>query len=266
MKARTLILIGALVFIWTLLMNAPAGSLYAWFAPKASAVQLYGLEGSLDQGKLQSLGLNGRPLLQNLRWQFQPWWLPLLRASFHVEGGSQDLNLKGRVALVFGGLNLASTQGGGGIKALAAVAGFPFVPVDGQASFNIDSLKLRDGFPASASGTAELHGLAFTLGKDPMPLGDFKITISTQPPPAGTSGKDSIKLVIETLSGPLDASGEVHIQADRSYDYDIQVKAKDNADPNLRSMLQGGGLGQPDTRGYYHLRNRGNLPGAPPGT
>ncbi len=263
MKARTLILIGVLVFVWTLLLNAPAGTLYAWFAPKASAVQLYGLEGSLEQGKVQTLGINGRPLLQNLRWDFQPWWLPLLRASFHVDGGSQELSLKGRVALVFGGINIGGAQGAGGVKALAAVAGFPFVPVDGQARFDIDSLKLRQGFPTAVSGTVELHSLAFTLGKDPMPLGDFKATLSTQPPAAGTSGNDSIKVVIETLSGPLDASGEVHLQADRSYDYDLQVKAKDNADPNLRNMLQAGGLGQPDTRGYYHLRNRGSLPGPP---
>lgn len=260
MKARTLILIGVLVFAWTLLLTAPAANLYAWFAPKAAAVQLYGLEGSLDQGKVQTVGINGRPLLQNLRWDFQPWWLPLLRASFHVDGGGQDLNLKGRVALVFGGVNIASAQGGGGVKALAAIAGFPFVPIDGQARFDIGSLKLRKGFPTSVAGTAELHSLASTLGKDPLPLGDFKATLSNQPPPAGTSGNDSIKIVIETLGGPLDASGEVHVLADRSYDYDLQVKAKDNADPNLRNMLQGGSLGQPDTRGYYHLRNRGTLP------
>ena len=259
MKTRTLILIGAVVFVWTLLLNAPAAILYAWFAPKASQVQLYGLEGSLDEGKVQTLGLNGRPLLQNLRWSFQPWWLPLLRAGFHVDGGNQDLNLKGRVALVFGGVNIAATQGTGGVKALAGAAGFPFVPVDGQARFDIDSLKLRKGFPQSVSGTLELHSLAFTLGKDPLALGDFKATLSTQPPPAGTNGSNSIKAVIETLSGPIDASGEMHLQADRSYDYDLQLKAKDNADPNLRNLLQAGGLGQPDTRGYYHLRNRGNL-------
>ena len=91
--------------------------------------------------------------------------------------------------------------------------------------------------------------------------GDFKATLSTVPAAAGTSGPPSIKVVIETLGGPLDAGGEVHLQADRSYDYDLQLKAKDNADPNLRNLLQSGGLGQPDTRGYYHLRNRGQLPG-----
>jgi len=259
-KIRTLVLIGAAVFLWTLLLHAPAATLYTWFAPKASPVQLYGMEGGIGEGKLQSLALNGRVLLQNLRWSFQPWWLPLLRASFHLEGGNQDLNLNGRAAFVIGGINLSSLHGGAGVKGLLGLAGFPFLPADGLARFDIDSLKLRHGFPAAAAGTVELHSLSFALGQ-PMPLGDFKATISTAPPPAGTSAPPSIKVVIETLGGPLDATGEVHLQADRSYDYDLQVKAKDNADPNLRNMLQAGGLGQPDTRGYYHLRNRGQLPG-----
>ena len=260
MKIRNLVLIGAAAFVWTLLLHAPAATLYAWLAPGASPVQLYGAEGGIGEGRLQSLALNGRILIQNLRWSFQPWWLPLLRASFHVEGGTPDLNLKGRAAFVIGGIDLSSLHGSAGVKGLLGVAGFPFLPADGQARFDFDSLKLRHGFPAAASGTAELRSLSFALGQ-PMLLGDFRATISTVPAPAGTSGPPSIKVVVETLGGPLDASGEVHLQADRSYDYDLQVKAKDNADPNLRNLLQAGGLGQPDTRGYYHLRNRGQLPG-----
>jgi hypothetical protein len=259
-KIRTLILIGTAVFLWTLLLHAPAAVLYAWFAPKAAPVQVYGIEGGVGEGRLQSLALNGRTLIQNLRWSFQPWWLPLLRASFHLDGGNQDLNLKGRAAFVIGGINLSSLQGSAGVKSLLGLGGFPFLPADGLARFDIDSLKLRHGFPAAVSGTAELHSLSFAMGQ-PMPLGDFKATLSTVPAAAGTSGPPSIKVVIETLGGPLDAGGEVHLQADRSYDYDLQLKAKDNADPNLRNLLQSGGLGQPDTRGYYHLRNRGQLPG-----
>lgn len=257
MKRRNLVLAGVLVFAWTLLMHAPAANLYGWFAPKGAQLQLYGLDGELAEGRAQALGLNGRPILQSLHWRFQPWWLPLLRAAFQVSGGGGDLGVDGRVSLVFGGVNLANTRLTGGIKALLAAAGFPFVPIDGQARLDLDSLKLRQGFPQSASGSAEVHGLAWALGKAPMPLGDFKAVISTERPTTGTSGVDTIKLVISTLSGPLDASGEVHLLADRNYDYDLQVKARDNADPTLRNLLQT--LGQPDVSGYYHLRNRGKL-------
>ena len=179
MKRSRLILIGVLVFAWTLLMHAPAANLYGWFAPKGAQAQLYGLDGDLADGRAEALGLNGRPILQNLRWSFQPWWLPLLRAAFHVSGGGSDLNLDGRVALVFGGINLGNTRLTGGIKPLLGMAGFPFVPIDGQARIDLDSLKLRQGFPQSASGSAAIHGLAWALGKAPMPLGDFKAVIST---------------------------------------------------------------------------------------
>jgi general secretion pathway protein N len=257
MKARTIVVIGVLVFLWSLLMHAPAASLYGWLSPPGAPVQLSGIDGDLDQGKLQSLALNGRPLLQNLRWSFQPWWLPLLRLSFHVDGGTPDLGFSGRAARTLGGIDLSGVQLQGGMKSLLGVAGMPFVPMDGRIQLDLHGLKLRNNFPSAADGTLEAHGLAWSLGQNPMPLGDFKATLSTVGPPAGTSGPDSIKAVIATLSGPLDASGEVHLQADHGYDYDLQVKAKDNADPNLSNMLQS--LGQPDTNGYYHLRNRGKL-------
>ena len=261
MKIRTLILIGGLVFAWTLLVHAPIAVLYGWFAPKATPVQLYGLDGSLDEGRVQSLSLNGRPLLQKLNWTFQPWWLPLLRASFHIEGGGADLNLKGRAAFVIGGINLSSAQGSGSVKGIAGLAGFPFLPADGLARFDIASLKLRKGFPTDVDGTAELHNLSFALGPNPMALGDFKAVLSTVRATTGTSTPDGIKVVLSTIGGPLDVSGEAHLQGDRSYDYDLQIKAKDGADPNLRNMIGAGGLGQPDPNGYYHLRNRGKLPG-----
>ena len=257
MKLRNLLLIGLAVLLWSLLVHAPAASVYAWLVPAGTPVQLSGVEGDLDQGKVQALALNGRPLLQNLRWSFQPWWLPLLRLSFHVEGGSPDLGFSGRAARVIGGFNLAGIEAQGGLKPLLGLAGVPFVPLDGRVRLDLSSLKLRGNFPSDADGTLEAHGLAWALGQNPMPLGDFKATLSTVGPQAGTAGPNSIRAVIASVAGPLDASGEVHLQADRGYDYDLQLKAKDGADPNLRNMLQS--LGQPDTNGYYHLRNRGQL-------
>jgi hypothetical protein len=260
-KIRTLLLIGVLAFAWTLLLHAPAATLYAWFGPKDTPLQLYGLEGSLDEGKVQTLGLNDKPLLRNLRWSFQPWWLPLLQASFHVESAGSDLSLKGRAAFVFGGVNLAGAEGSGALKPLLGLGGFPFLPVDGLARFHIDRLKLRNGFPTAIEGSAELHGLSFALGPNPVPLGDFKAELSTQSPATGTSTPAGIRIVLSTLGGPIDVGGEAHLQNDRGYDYDLQLKAKPGADPNLVNLLQGGGLGQPDSNGYYHLRNRGKLPG-----
>jgi hypothetical protein len=260
-KIRSLILIGVLAFLWTALLHAPAASLYAWFGPKAAQVQLFGLEGSLDEGKVQTLGVNGRPLLQNLRWSFQPWWLPLLRASFHLESAGSDLRLNGRAALVPGGINVAAAEASGNLKPLLGLAGFPFLPVDGRVHLQLDSLKLRHGFPAAVEGNAELHGLSFALGPNPVPLGDFKAVLGTQAPATGTSTPAGIRIVVSTLGGPLDLSGEVHVQADRNYDYDLQLKAKPGADPGLANLLQGGSLGAPDPNGYYHLRNRGQLPG-----
>ncbi len=208
------------------------------------------------RASLQALGVNGRPLLQNLRWQFQPWWLPLLRASFHLDGGGEQLRLDGRAAFVIGGINLASTHVAGGLKALLDLGGLAYAPVDGEGRIDIDSLKLRGGLPELRQRQGrKVHNLAFTLGKDPLPLGDFKADFSNQS--AGTiSGKEASSWRSKPCRGPLDASGEAHLQADHSYDYDLRLKPKAGADPMLVNLLDS--LGRPGPAGH-RAATTGNL-------
>ncbi|MBL6751455.1 MAG: type II secretion system protein N [Nevskia sp.] len=251
MKTRTLAIVGAAALAWMLVVRAPAELLYAWLAPKAAAVRAIGLEGSLTEGRAGAVTLNGHPLLTGLHWRFEPWWLPLLRCEFQVDAAGGSLNLAGHAAYSASGVSLRHAQASGPIKALLNAAGLPLAPLDGLARIDLKSLALSHGFPAAAEGTVEAHGLVWMLAKDPLPLGDFKATI--------VSGSDGIAGHIEPLAGPVDLSGEVHLQGDQSYDYDLKLKARPGADPNLLALLQS--LGQQDTQGYWHLRNRGTLGG-----
>ena len=259
MKMRHLLILGGVFFLWALLMNAPAATLNAWFAPKAAPapgatqVQLYGVQGTLDQGSASALGINDRPVVRELRWSFQPWWLPLLRASFHVDGGGDQLRLDGRAAFVFGGVNLASAHVAGGLKALLDIGSLGYAPLDGEGRLDIDSLKLRGGLPAYAVGKAEVHNLAWTLSKDPLVLGDFKADFTT------TDGTITGKISSE--AGAVDATGEVHLKADHSYDYDLRLKTKPGADPMLVNLLDSLGPTGPD--GSHRLAAAGKLAQTP---
>lgn len=257
MKPRHLLILGAVFFVWALLMDAPAATLYAWFTPKAgpntTQLQLYGVQGTLDQGSASALGISGRPTVRELHWRFEPWWLPLLRASFHIDGGGEQLRLDGRATLVIGGINLSSAHAAGSIKALLDIGALGYTPVDGEGRVDIDSLKLRQGLPSYASGKAEVHNLAWTLSKDPLVLGDFKAEFST------TDGVITGK--ISSIAGPVDATGEAHLKPDRSYDYDLRLKAKAGADPMLANLLDSLGPVGPD--GSHRLAASGKLAGSP---
>jgi hypothetical protein len=256
MKTRRLWVLGLATFLLALLWRAPAASLYGWSGLRNGPVQALGLDGHLGAGSAAALALGGQPVVQDLRWRFEPWWLLLLRAAFRIEGGGDTFSVNGRLEFTPSGINLKNTRLAGGAKALLAPFGFAFAPIDGQAGLDLSSLSLRDGFPVWAEGVAQIHRLAWTLGRDPLALGDVQATIST--------ANGVVLARIEPLGGPLDVGGDARLTpADRSYELDLQLKAKDLSNTQLSNLLHT--LGQPDVQGWYHVRNRGKLGGGPPG-
>ncbi|MFX8633180.1 hypothetical protein ABTM26_19530, partial [Acinetobacter baumannii] len=77
MKRKVLIGVAAVVFLWTLLTQAPAAMVYGWVRPKLGAFQLYGVDGHLGEGSASGFSLNGRQIDEKLQWRLQPLWLLL---------------------------------------------------------------------------------------------------------------------------------------------------------------------------------------------
>jgi hypothetical protein len=250
---RWLITIGVAAFVWTLLLHAPAATLYGWFATKDAPTQLLGIEGSLAEGRVAGIVSGGRPLLRDVHWQLQPWWLLLLRGSFHVDTGA-PIALRGRVGISPLATHVSSAHISGGLKALLGAAGLAYLPIDGVADGDIDQLTLKHGIPTSAAATLQLRGLNWALAKPPLQLGDFRADISND--------GDAIVAKIQSTTGPTEAQGLARLNADGSYDSDIRLKAKPNADEMTQNLLRS--IGQPDAQGYYHARSHGQLPGTAP--
>lgn len=246
---KRLILVVALVFVFTLVSHIPAALLYGLVQPKASPLQLHGLQGPWTAGSLSGISLRGRTVVQDLRWQLKPLQLLLGRVALNLQGGGQIATLDGHVAASLGSSRVSDFRFAGGIKALAAAAGYAFVPVDGQAGGEIAKLVVKNGGLDFAEGRVELKGLAWTLARDPLLLGDFTAEITTSP--------EAVTAIISSPSGPLEAKGFAKLMPDKSYDVDILVKAKPGASEMLLNYLKT--LGAPDPQGYYPLRKRGKL-------
>lgn len=251
MKTRTLVIVGLLAFVVFAGVSAPVATLHAWFAPKAGPVQPVGLEGSLAEGRLAGLMVNGRPTVTDLHWRFRPLQLLLGRLGFRVDGGGQAVTLDGLVGLLPGSrVRVADARVAGAVKAVLGLAGQAYLPIDGQAGLALDHLTLRKGFPTSAEGRLQIDRLAWTLSKDPLILGDFEAQVTTE--------GDRIIAKVQPLAGPLDVGGEVRLlTADRAYEVDLQIKPKPNAEPMVQNLVRS--IGQPDTQGYWHVRSRGSL-------
>lgn len=250
MSRKWIITVTAIVFIGSLIGQAPAATLYAWFKPKTPApVELLGLQGTVSAGRASGITVNNRPALTNLMWTLQPWRLLLGQLGFHLESHG-DATVDSNLALsVFGGIAVNKTQGVMNFKTLLTAIGQPFLPLDGQARLQMKTLRIKKAQFKSADGRIEIHGLAWTLAQEPIVLGDFAATITTE--------NDVIMAKFEPLAGSLDLNGTAKLSPDQTYEADLQIRPKPGAPPLLGSLL--GSIGPADPQGWHHIRQQGRL-------
>jgi len=250
MNRKWTIAIAAVVFIGSLVAQAPAATLYAWFKPKGpTPVELVGLQGTVSAGRASGLNVNNRSALGNLNWTLQPWRLLLGQLGFHLESHG-DTTLDSHIALsIFGGTSINDTQGVMGLKSLLTAVGQPYLPLDGQARLQLKSLRIRGNQFKSADGRIEIRALAWTLAQEPIVLGDFAATVTTE--------NDTIIAKFEPLAGSLDLNGSAKLSPDQTYDAQLQLRPKPGAPPLLGSLL--GSIGPADAQGWHHVRQQGKL-------
>lgn len=250
MSVRYYALLGIAAFLLTALLQMPAARLVARFSSPGMPV-LYGLEGTLLQGAASGgVVVNGRPLLQKLDWQLSPWRLLLLRAVFDVSATGDQLSGQARLSLQPGGRmvvkNLNATLD---VRSLAAAAGQSYVPLDGQAQIQMQRLELKAETAPVAEGRIELRGLRWTLAQSPLALGDFEAVLA----PEG----ETLNITLASLAGLLDLKGTVSVKPDRTYQLDLQLRPKAQADPALAALIRS--LGPADSQAWHRLRRSGQL-------
>lgn len=251
MRLRWLVLLGALAFALNLALHVPAALLYAWSHPEKSGspTRLEGVSGSLVHGSFAALTMNGRPVLSDVRWELHPWWLALMRLSAEVEAGGDSVVRMTVSRAVFGALRVTDLSAAGSVKALMGVLGQAGLPIEGQARLEMPLLRFDGGVPVEATGNAELQNLAWTLAREPLPLGTFSAALSTD--------DKGILVSLTSGPGPLELGGTATLNRERAYDVQLSLRSRPDAPPQLQALVRS--LGAADPQGYYHLRRSGKL-------
>lgn len=252
MNRKHVLILGAIALLYGLILFFPAASFYRWTAAKndASGIEYYGLQGTLSEGGVAAVNVRGRTVLNNLRWTFKPLWLLLGQRVFVISGGGEQAVVEGRLriaptdALTIGNLHVSLH-----LKDLLSASGQTYLPLDGQVELNLDNLKLKNNQLRRAEGVTQLRGLAWTLAKEPLLLGDFEAKTTTK--------DDTIQIALQSLSGPIDLNGEIKLAGDQTYQVNLQYRAKPQADPVLRNLISS--AGQIDAQGWSHYRAQGRL-------
>ncbi len=235
---------GIATLIVGLIVLFPARVAYHWAAPPD--VKLSGISGSLWSGSAVQMSVNGL-YARDLRWQLQPLALFTAKLAYAIEASPTSGFAEGSVAIGLGGsVTLTDVSAAVSLQALEQTLGIP--GIRGDASLQLDNLKLVDGFPVAAAGVVEISNLRVrTIARTP--IGGYRAEIFTQETGIGAS--------VEDTDGVIDLAGSLQLTADRSYQFIAQLAAKEDAPASIGRQLQF--LGSANDRGQHELRLEGQL-------
>lgn len=251
MKRRWLLVLALLAFLLTLVLHAPAGTLYGWTrgGRPAGGMLLHGVHGTVADGGFAALTFNNRPVLGETRWTLHPGWLALLRLSADLDARGDTVIRVNVSRGLLGPLRLADLNAAGNVKSLLASLGQPALPVEGQARLDFPLVRLDGGLPVEARGSAQLENLSWTLSREPLPLGSFVADLDTT--------DKGVTVDLTSGPGPLELSGSATLAPDRAYDLHLQLRPRPQAPAQLLTLVRS--LGEPDAQGWFHLRRNGTL-------
>jgi hypothetical protein len=181
---------------------------------------------------------------------------PLLlgRLSASVEARLADGFVNTDVVATTSGVRFTNLRGGASLAALADV--LPVHGMRGQASAQLSSLELANGWPSRVIGEIKVANLEVTPlvpdGKTTLlSLGGYTLTFGEAPP-----GSLVARFVDD--GGPLEVSGSATIGAAREYTVDAFIKPRAGAPEQL---VQGLKLmtAEPDAEGRRRLTLTGSL-------
>lgn len=252
MKSRWLVTASALSALVFGVVFTPAAHLYAWFGSPDPRLDVTGLSGTVAGGKADVVLWQGKPVAENVQWNWSPLALFLLRVGFDLRFGGPATGDGTAGLTATGQLLLSDTRVVAEASNLLQTAGYGSLPVRGRLVAQFDHLRLtRSGQPVAVQGGVKAVGLAWAIGQSALELGDFRADVRT-----GDEG-ELIADVASSEDNPIEAKGEATLRPDRVYETHIRVKARDNAPEQTRNLLRL--MGRPDNQGYYHLRQQGRL-------
>lgn len=241
---KALIVTGLLAFVAAFLIMFPARVAYDWFVPET--VQVSGLQGSIWSGSATEAAVAGI-YLRDLNWRLRPLRLLTGKLAASVEAVPSSGFLEGDVAVGIGGdVALSNVSGSLPLSAFAAIARTP--GLGGNASIQIEQLRIRDGLPVVADGTLAVADLVAPM-VDASSIGAYRAEFFTD--------DNAVVASIEDVDGVFDLAGSLTISADRNYQFVGKVAATDKTSAKLRQQLRF--LGSPNDRGQHDIRLEGQL-------
>ena len=241
---KRLIFVGLIVFLAVMLVTFPARVAYKWFAP--AELQLSGIDGSVWNGSAAE-GIAGGAYVRNISWQFKPVSMLNGKLAFITKSSPASGSMNTEVAVSPNG-NLTLTDLSGNVPLDLVHPAFQQGGIRGDLALQFESLVISNGIPVAARGSLTVSDF-FVPELSASRIGDFRADFHTS---------DGIVTgIVEDVSGVLDVTGTISLNADRTYMFVGQVAPTPTTPPSIVNQLRF--LGSANERGQHEFRFEGQL-------
>ncbi len=250
MKQRYYWIIGIFAYLFFVLANSPAAQVINLIDKQFKLpAKFYGVQGSVWSGQSDSILINNKTRLDNVRWSVNPFSLLLLRLSTDLDADIKQSRTVGTL-IVYpnGSIEANSVRARLNAKDVQQMINMPFGQLDGEININLETLELAAGGIPKTSGQVKWRNAKLTLA-EAVELGNIEINIAPE--------QNNMKAVISNKGGMINISGSATISEDKRYTLDITLKPEASASNNITQSL--GMFARRLPNGTYQLKQNGNL-------
>lgn len=234
------VLLGAsfLVFVLTLVVTIPARLIDSL---GGDALSLSGARGTVWRGSAEQV-LAGPLRLGRTEWNTRVMALLLGRAAAAIDTELPGGFARGNVSIsLTGTLRISDFEAAGRLEALGSALGFG--QASGDATANVSSAELHDGWPSVLVGGLRLGNVPLAVG-GASAAGVIDLAADFDVPQATADGR--VPGRISDQGGPLEIAGTITLYPPSNYDIDALINARRDAPPEVQQGLLLLGPEQPD--------------------
>lgn len=226
----------------------PAGWVTQRITAANPAIQVYGVQGSVWQGRAAALVVRGWRI-DDIAWELSSWRLLTGQARLHWQATGATLHGDGVLWRRLWGdeLGLEEVHVRLPVAAVTRLMQLPGINPQGTLRIDLDQLRASGQWTQALGGTLTWERAALS---DTLLLGDIRAELGMQ--------EQEIQALIKDQGGPVAIDGLLRIKPDGAYRLEAALGARDSNDDGLNATLRL--LGQPGPDGRVRVEQTGHLP------
>lgn len=251
MKKRYYILIAIISYLIFTLSNVPAAKVVTILKQNnLLPVTLYGVDGSLWDGRADKVIIKKTPEIKNLQWSINPAYLLLAHISGQINAQVMNQNVISQFSLSpTGEVSITDLRARIEASEMQDLLQIPFGELSGLFNIDIASMELNSAILPPINGDIKWTAAKLTLAET-VDLGHVLLQITPD-------DKAGLVAQLSNNKGDVSLSGTININSKKDYKLDLVITPSDKASQDLKQSL--GLFSRRQSDGGYQVKRNGNL-------